>query len=102
MYNLVMFDTVEELLTLTGRTDVSELWDEGFCLDDWDVGFQTDKPMHHTYTVPDEDRDDFFDDGERDAPNENARWLMTQLESYCVGYSYVAYKGKHYYLAHHA
>lgn len=102
MYNMVMFDTVEELLTLTGETDESKLWNVGFCLDDWDVGFQTEKPMHHVYMVPEEDRDDFFDDGERDVPNNDAHWLMVQLDNYCVGYSYVEYKGKHYYLAHHA
>ena len=106
MYKIVMFDTVEELLELTGDKDEKELWKAGFNLDDWDAGFQVDKPMHHTYIVPEEDRayNAYFgeDDGERSAINDDAWWLGNRMEDYCVGYSYTEYKGKHYYLVHHA
>lgn len=76
MIDLKMYDTVEELIELTGL-DRDGLWDVGFNLDDWDVGFQCDREL------PD-------------------RWLLWQLEGYCVGPSHVEYKGKHYYHAHHS
>lgn len=38
MVNLIAFDTEKELCELTGLTE-SELWEKGFILDDWDIGF---------------------------------------------------------------
>ena len=48
MTNLVMFNTVEDLAKLTGLSTDNHnqaLWDAGFDLDDWDVGFQTDESL---------------------------------------------------------
>lgn len=48
MINLVMFNTVEDLAKLTGLSTDNHnqaLWDAGFDLDDWDIGFQTDGPL---------------------------------------------------------
>lgn len=48
MINLVMFNTVEDLAELTGLSTDNHnqaLWDAGFDLDDWDIGFQTDEPL---------------------------------------------------------
>ena len=53
MINLVMFNTVEDLATLTGLSTDNHnqaLWDAGFDLDDWDIGFQTDDPLD-AYTL---------------------------------------------------
>lgn len=47
MIELKMFNTEKELSILTGL-DHEELWDAGFNLDDWDVGFQTDIELTHT------------------------------------------------------
>ena len=106
MYNLIMFNTVEELSKLTELPPddfYKALWDAGFNLDDWDVGFQSDKPMHHMYIIPEEDRDEYDEPPyERSAINDDAWWLGNRMEDYCVGYSYTEYKGKHYYLVHHA
>ena len=79
MVNIVMYTKPEELEQLTGLSH-DELWDAGFNLDDWDVGFQCDKPL---------DSPDYW-------------WLMSQLDNYCVGPSHVEYKGKYYYHAHHS
>ena len=48
MINLVMFNTVEDLAKLTGLSTDNynqALWDAGFDLDDWDIGFQTDESL---------------------------------------------------------
>ena len=76
MVNIVMYTKPEELEQLTGLSH-DKLWDAGFDLDDWDVGFQSDKE------IPD-------------------GWLLCQMEGYCVGYEHTEYKGKHYYMCYHA
>jgi hypothetical protein len=38
MVKLIVFDTEEELMELTGLSE-NELWKNGFNLDDWDIGF---------------------------------------------------------------
>ncbi len=105
MYNLVMFNTLEELRELTGLSDSDNaLWCAGFDLDDWDVGFQSDKPMHHM-AIADFDEEEAREYGEPPelmVGNEDADWLIWRMDSYCVGYSYTEYKDKHYYLVHHA
>ena len=122
MYNIVMFTTREELRELTGLPDDNydkALWDAGFNLDDWDVGFQSDKPMEHVYgTEPNEDIEEdyeydsysygsnaLFEDEEPPAPmyyNNDAYWLLNRMDNYCCGYSTTEYNGKYYYLVHHA
>lgn len=95
MLNLVVFETEEELCELTGLTE-PELWERGFNLDDWDIGFQSEVKLHKTPT-------------EEDIENElialfdlPAHWLMSQMNAYCVGANYVFLDGKHYYTVHHA
>lgn len=102
MVHLIAFDTEEEeLMQLTGLTR-DELWDVGFDLDDWDIVFQSDIKLHRELTE-EELEDDDYDRGEIIADYDlPAYWLMSQLTNYCVGPSYVEYKGKHYYLAHHS
>lgn len=80
MYNITMFSTEDELLELTGLKDFTELIDKGFNLDDWDVGFCCDEPLHYC---------------------DDAYWLMERMENYCVGYHYVRYNDKNYYTVHH-
>lgn len=71
-----MYTETEELEELTGL-DRDGLWDAGFNLDDWDVGFQSDKE------IPD-------------------GWLLTQMDCYSVGFRHVEYNGYHYYMAYHS
>ena len=114
MLNLVVFETEEELCELTGLTE-EELWQKGFNLDDWEIGFQSEVKLHKTPTKKD------IENGYRknelialfdfsctvstkssclfDLP---AHWLMNQMNSYCVGANYVFLDGKHYYTVHHA
>lgn len=94
MYNLTMFTTEEELMQLTGITDHDKLWDVGFNLDDWDVGFCCDKPLDHECPAE--------DDSSYRVANDDTHWLVWQMENYCVGYEYVEYNGKHYYTVHHS
>lgn len=93
MINLTMFDTEEDLMKLTGLTR-DELWDNDFDTDDWDVGFVSDVSL----TTTEYDKDC----GEWEEPVEDAYWLVRQMESYCVGYTHVEFKGRHYYMVHHA
>ena len=82
MINLKMFSTEEDLLKLTGLKDHDDLWDAGFDLDDWDVGFCADAPL------------DYDDD--------DSHWLMTQMENYCAGYEHTVYNDKDYYMVYHS
>ena len=94
------FETEEELCELTGLTE-HELWQKGFNLDDWEIGFQSEVKLHKTPTKKD------IENGYRenelialfDLP---AHWLMSQMNAYCVGANYVFLDGKHYYTVHHA
>lgn len=120
MYNIKMFTTEEELLELTGLSDRNELWNVGFNLDDWDVGFCSDRPLDHRYGALDSEMEEIKEDYEWDSqiysaaaldvvceeerrvPNDDAFWLVSRMDSYCVGYCYLEYRGKHYYTVHHA
>lgn len=90
-----MFNTIDSLKKLTGLRTYDEIWDAGFDVDDWDVGFQSDFP----FTSESEDID-----GEEYCISTRAdsRWLVDCMASYCVGFTHTKYKGKHYYLVHHA
>ena len=107
VYHIVMFSDREALRKLTGLPDDnydSALWQAGFDLDDWDVGFQSNKPMHYD-AIADFDEEEAREYGEPPElriPNDDAFWLVRRMEDYCVGYSYTEYGGKHYYLVHHA
>lgn len=83
------------------RTDRTGIVGQGFNLDDWEIGFQSEVKLHKTPTKKD------IENGYRknelialfDLP---AHWLMSQMNSYCVGANYVFLDGKHYYTVHHA
>lgn len=96
MINLTMFSTEEDLIELTGLTH-DELWENDFNLDDWNVGFVSDVPLTVT-----RHNDDDEDGGEYEEPVEDAYWLVYQMDDYCVGYEHVEFKGRHYYMVHHA
>lgn len=117
MINLQMFTTEEDLMKLTGLSR-DELWDNGFDLDDWDVGFVSDVPLttivydddyddddEYEEPIDDDDYDDDDDDlGDYDyeEPVDDAYWLVRQMENYCIGYAHIEFKGRHYYMVHHA
>lgn len=96
MIKLTMFATEEDLTKLTGLSH-DGLWDNGFDLDDWDVGFVSDVPLTVT-----RHSDDGEDDGEWEEPIEDAYWLVFRMEEYCAGYEHVEFKGRHYYMVYHA
>jgi hypothetical protein len=100
MVNLIAFETEEELCKLTGL-ERSKLWNEGFNLDDWSIGFQSDIKLHRTPTEEDiangYEKDELIDDY-----NLPAHWLMWQMLGYCGSdVNYVFFNGKHYYTVHH-
>lgn len=99
MINLQMFTTEEDLMKLTGLSR-DELWENDFDLDDWDVGFVSDVPLTTTYH--DDDDGGYDDNDEYEEPVDDAWWLVHQMEGYCVGYEHVEFKGRHYYMVHHA
>ena len=92
MIDLKMFSSEKELSILTGL-DHEELWDAGFNLDDWDVGFQSDIEL----TRIEHDRYDTWT-----TSIDVAWWLVNQMDNYCVGYKHNEYKGKHYYMVYHS
>lgn len=79
MIKLIAFTNEAELMELTGLSRNS-LWDNGFNLDDWDIGFQVDTQIDYT----------------------NLWWLENAMSNYCVGYEEIQYNGKYYYLVYHA
>lgn len=98
---LTVFETEEELKELTGLSH-KELWEVGFNLDDWDIGFQSDIKLHAEPTQEDiNDREYSLEDliADWDLP---VHWLMQQMTNYCVGANYVIFDGKHYYTVHHS
>lgn len=82
MKTVTFFSKESELSELTGLNH-EQLWDAGFDLDDWDFGFVSDTEFNW-----DDTSYEFF--------------MITKMESYCVGYRYVEYNGKHYYMDYHA
>lgn len=86
MMKLIMFNTTEDLKKLTGLSR-DELWDAGFDLDDWDVGFQTDEPMPNGY-----------DTGGTGV----SAWLTMKMDDCCCGYKETEYNGKYYYMVYHS
>ena len=95
MIKMIMVDKDEDIYELTGISDYHTLYEIGFDLDDWDVGFCCDEKLHIEHT----DEDDGSIYYEWLPP---AYWLGQQMEHYCVGYNYCEYNGKHYYTVHHA
>lgn len=83
---LEMFNTEADLQELTGLTH-DKLMKAGFILDDWDIGFQTDRHMLNAYE----------DDGAG-----LTAWLTQQMDDWCCGYREFIYNGKFYYLVYHS
>ena len=82
MKTVTFFSKESELSELTGLNH-EQLWNAGFDLDDWDFGFVSDTEFNLEDTSF-----EFF--------------MISNMESYCVGYRHVEYNGKHYYMAYHA
>lgn len=100
MVKLIEFETEEELMKLTRLTE-EELWEKGFNLDDWDIGFQSNTKLHKTPTEEDIENG-FSKDELLEDYSLPARWLMMEMNNYCVGANYVYLDGKHYYTVHHS
>lgn len=91
MKTVTFFDTREELRELTGlpADDYdAALWDAGFNLDDWDFGFVCDEEWSERWFSS---RAHFYE-----------YWLLSRMESYCVGYQHTEYNGRHYYMVYHS
>lgn len=85
---VTFFDTREELRELTGLPGDNHdeaLWDAGFNLDDWDFGFVSDTEWHDNWDYP------YYQS-----------WMVSHMDSYCVGYEHTEFKGKHYYMLYHS
>lgn len=102
MIKMTWFETEEDLSKLTGL-DKAGLRQAGFCLDDWDAGVRTSKALHRKPTKQELDDGEYYDENAlvTDWDLEGYR-LMTWMEGYCVGASYVKLGRWHYYLIHHA
>lgn len=87
MTNVTFFENVEELSEITGLSS-GALWSAGFNLDDMDFGFVSTTEW----------TDDWW---EGNAPYYQW-WLLDRMDSHCVGYEHVEYKGKHYYMLYHS
>ena len=72
----IIFTTEYQLQKLTGLSH-EELWDNGFDLDDWDVGFCMKESLKNN-------------------------WLHGRMKNYCCGYKVCEYNGIFYYLVYHA
>lgn len=82
-------DDLRKITGLSGDNHDEALWDAGFNLDDWDVCFVSDVPL----TTDELAWDNAIDE---------AYWLISRMENYCVGYEHVEYNGKHYYMVYHS
>lgn len=95
MTTLIMFTSERELCDLTGL-DHDELWESGFDLDDWDVGFMTEVPLTKRVYYDDSGMTSYFE------PLRGADWLVDRMDSYACGYKHTEYNGKHYYMVYHS
>lgn len=77
--NCIIFDTEEDLFKLTGLGCSQALWESGFDLDDWDIGFCSDVELDQKYW-----------------------WLECRMESYACGYQVTEYENKFYYMVYHS
>lgn len=90
MENVVFFETNEDLKKLTGVKDFKELWDEGWDLDDWDFGIQTEEEWDEMNP-----NSEYYDDWKH-----FYRWCMeNMMNAFHVGH--YTHNGKHYYFKHH-
>ena len=109
MINLIMTGSEKDLEELTGL-DRDRLWDVGFNLDDWDVCFVSNEPLHsrievehHENRVFDEQYDEEVCELDYDDPRyDDIHWLYWRMDNYCVGFNHVEYGGRHYYTVHHS
>lgn len=101
MVRMTEFDTVEELMALTGKTE-QELWALGFNLDDMDIGFVCDRKLHKDPTASEIEAGDYGKNELIASYDLPAHWLMMQMSHYCAGVNYVKLGRKHYYTVHHA
>lgn len=86
---ITFFDTVDELLYLTGLPTRAALWDAGFNLDDWDFGFVSETP---------------WTDGEgwwNGNSSYYEHWMIQHMED-PDNYGHTKHNGKHYYLVYHS
>ena len=98
MIELKMITTHEDLCKITGLSSDNHheaLWNNGFNLDDWDVCFVSDVPLTNHC-------EDLLDESEWEEPIDEAWWLVMRMENYCIGYEYVEYGGKYYYMVYHS
>ena len=91
--DITFFENTKELEKLTGLSH-TELWDNGFNLDDMDWGFV----INENFMV--EEAMNYYRVSEK-APD-YIRQILSWMENYCMGYYYTEYNGKHYYTLHHA
>jgi len=75
-----IFTTEKELSAITGLNH-EQLWENGFNLDDWDIGFCCQRPLN---------------------PKTKEKWLIMQMENYCVGYEMVKFKNLYFYMVYHS
>lgn len=94
MIKLIAFETEDDLQKLTGLNH-AELWEHGFDLDDWDIGFQSEIRLHNI-----SEDSNSLDFNEFDY-NSHCYWLLRQMSNYCTGMKYVEYKNKHYYMVYY-
>ena len=108
------------------REHDQELWDAGFNLDDWDIGFASKVQLHFYVDYETENKLSEEELKERYAKIAQLRsdskweeaddledrivtywkdevyWLGSQMESYCAGYNYCYFGGYHWYTVHHS
>ena len=90
MENVVFFETDGDLKKLTGVEDFKELWDEGWDLDDWDFGIQTEEDWDEM-----DPNSEYYDNWKH-----YYRWCMeNMMNTFYIGH--YTHNGKHYYLKHH-
>ena len=86
MKTITFFSTEDELKRLTGLTH-EDLWEVGFNLDDWDWGFVSDTEWEGYFSA----EHPYYE-----------YWLLSRMDSYCVGYEHTEFDGKHYYMLYHS
>lgn len=84
---VTFFDSTEDLLELTGLSSEDELREVGFDIDGMEFGFVSDAQWNGGWWV--------------EQATHYEHWLLSLMESHCVGYTHTSLRSKHYYILYH-
>lgn len=105
MKTLIVFNDYEDIYRILGWEFTGDsnkdtplydkLWDNGFNLDDWDIGFACKEPLGRMVKDDEDDKRQWFE------WDDDVYWLGMKMENYYVRHHHCEFGGYHWYTVHH-